>query len=130
MHMYNNQNRVKSLNKAKGDAGEKVAVEFLQKIGCRIIETNFRSGHKEIDIIAENENEVLNFIEVKARFENRFGKPVEAFNDNKKNNIIEVSHYFMNKFNIKKRAINYGLISIEFIERGGVVLIYFENTFD
>ena len=127
--MYS-KNKNKSLNKAKGDAGEKIAAEVLEKIGYRIIKTNFRSGHKEIDIIAESENGVLNFIEVKSRFENKFGKPVEAFDNNKKNKIIEISLFFMNKFNTGKKPVNYGLISIEFIEQGSVKLIYVENACD
>ena len=68
----------KSLNKTKGDRGEKIAAEFLQKIGYKIIKTKFRKGRNEIDIIAESENGVLNFIEVKTRFESKFGKPYEA----------------------------------------------------
>ncbi len=127
--MYN-RNKSKSLNKIKGDAGEKIAVEFLVKIGYKIIKTNFRYGHGEIDIIAESENEVLNFIEVKSRFESRFGKPIEAFDNNKKNKIIKISQFFMNKFNINKKPVSYGLISIEFIKQGGVILIYFENACD
>ncbi|MCL4542536.1 MAG: YraN family protein [Deltaproteobacteria bacterium] len=127
--MYN-RNKSKSLNKAKGDAGEKIAVEFLIKIGYKIIKTNFRSGHKEIDIIAESGNGVLNFIEVKSRFENRFGRPIEAVDNAKKDKIIKISQFFMNKFNISNKSVSYGLISIEFIERGGVILIYFENACD
>ncbi|MCL4428596.1 MAG: YraN family protein, partial [Deltaproteobacteria bacterium] len=56
-------------NKIKGDRGERVAAGFLEKIGYKIIKTKFRKGRNEIDIIAESENGVLNFIEVKTRFE-------------------------------------------------------------
>jgi Predicted endonuclease distantly related to archaeal Holliday junction resolvase len=73
----------KSLNKSKGDKGEIIAAEFLQKIGYKIIRTKFRRGRCEIDIIAESENGVLNFIEVKTRFESKFGKPYEAVDRNK-----------------------------------------------
>ncbi len=84
----------KSLNKAKGDEGEAVAAEFLEKIGYRIIKKNFKKGRREIDIIAENESGNLNFIEVKTRFKNRFGKPYEAVNKRKLSTIIEVSDFF------------------------------------
>ncbi|MDA8299512.1 MAG: YraN family protein [Deltaproteobacteria bacterium] len=125
----------KSLNKAKGDEGEAVAAEFLEKIGYRIIKKNFKKGRREIDIIAENESGNLNFIEVKTRFKNRFGKPYEAVNKRKLSTIIEVSDFFLmqsSASNIKNynKTIYYGIISIEYIERGSIKLIFFENILE
>lgn len=122
----------KSLNKSKGDKGEIIAAEFLQKIGYKIIRTKFRRGRYEIDIIAESENGVLNFIEVKTRFESKFGKPYEAVDRNKLKKIIEVSDFFLMNSNIdrEKKFINYGIVSIEYIERSSIKLIFFENIID
>ena len=122
----------KSLNKSKGDKGEIIAAEFLQKIGYKIIRTKFRRGRCEIDIIAESENGVLNFIEVKTRFESKFGKPYEAVDRNKLKKIIEVSDFFLMNSNIdrEKKFINYGIVSIEYIERSSIKLIFFENIID
>ena len=122
----------KSLNKSKGDKGEIIAAEFLQKIGYKIIRTKFRRGRYEIDIIAESENGVLNFIEVKTRFESKFGKPYEAVDRNKLKKIIEVSDFFLINSNIdrEKKFINYGIVSIEYIERSSIKLIFFENIID
>lgn len=122
----------KSLNKSKGDKGEIIAAEFLQKIGYKIIRTKFRRGRCEIDIIAESENGVLNFIEVKTRFESKFGKPYEAVDRNKLKKIIEVSDFFLMNSGIdrEKKFINYGIVSIEYIERSSIKLIFFENIID
>lgn len=122
----------KSLNKAKGDAGEIIAAEFLEKIGYKIIKTKFRKGRNEIDIIAESENGALNFIEVKARFENQFGKPYEAVDEKKLKKIIDVSNFFLINSNIdrEKRFINYGIVSIEYIEHSSIKLIFFENILE
>lgn len=49
-----------------GKEGEKMALQFLKDIGMRILEQNWRSGHKEIDIIAEDEGELV-IVEVKTR---------------------------------------------------------------
>ncbi|MHB1661029.1 MAG: YraN family protein [bacterium] len=131
-----NKNKVngksKSLNKVKGDEGEIIAAEFLEKIGYRIIKTKFRKGRNEIDIIAESENGALNFIEVKARFENRFGKPYEAVDRKKLKKIIDVSNFFLMNSNVdrEKRFINYGIVSIEYIERSSIKLIFFENILE
>ena len=122
----------KSLNKSKGDKGEIIAAEFLQKIGYKIIRTKFRRGRYEIDIIAESENGVLNFIEVKTRFESKFGKPYEAVDRNKLKKIIEVSDFFLMNSGIdrEKKFINYGIVSIEYIERSSIKLIFFEDIID
>jgi putative endonuclease len=122
----------KSLNKTKGDRGETIAAEFLQKIGYKIIKTKFRKGRNEIDIIAKSESGVLNFIEVKTRFESKFGKPYEAVDKNKLKKIIEVSNFFLMNSNIdrEKSFINYGIVSIEYIERSSIKLIFFENILD
>ena len=49
-----------------GEYGELLARAFLVREGFRIIETNYRFHHGEIDIVAE-EGEVLVFCEVKTR---------------------------------------------------------------
>ena len=122
----------KSLNKAKGNKGEAVATEFLEKIGYRIIKKNFKKGRNEIDIIAESKSNDLNFIEVKTRFESRFGKPYEAVDKKKISTIIDVSNFFMMQSNIKSdsKIIKYGVISIEYIERDSIKLIFFENILE
>ncbi|MFW0884419.1 YraN family protein [Candidatus Acidulodesulfobacterium sp. H_13] len=119
----------KSSNKAKGDRGEIIAAGFLEKIGYKIIKTKFGKGRGEIDIIAESESGVLNFIGVKTRFGSKFGKQYESA-DKKK--IIDASNFFLINSNIdrEKRLINYGIISIEYIECNSIKLIFFENIFE
>lgn len=52
-------------NKALGRLGEEMACDFLQSKGLHILERNWRSGHLEIDVIAEGDDG-LHFVEVKA----------------------------------------------------------------
>ncbi|HEC25673.1 MAG TPA: hypothetical protein ENI54_06675 [bacterium] len=122
----------KSLNKAKGDNGEIIAAGFLEKIGYKIIKTKFRKGCSEIDIIAESKSGVLNFIEVETRFESKLGKPYESADKKRLNRIINASNFFLMNYNIdrEKRLINYGIISIEYIECNSIKLIFFENIFE
>jgi putative endonuclease len=104
-----------------GKHGELLAVDFLQKAGYEILETNWVFRKAEIDIIALKGN-VLAIVEVKTRSSIAFGLPQEfvtpkkirlllmainAYVDqhncgyevrldiiaiNKKNNIFEVEH--------------------------------------
>ena len=62
---------------ALGETGERVAERWLARQGWRIIQRRFRSGHRDIDLVAERDGMVI-FVEVKARTGDRFGDPVEA----------------------------------------------------
>ncbi len=62
---------------ALGETGERIAERWLVRHGWRILQRRFRSGHRDIDLIAEREGTIV-FVEVKARSGNRFGDPVEA----------------------------------------------------
>jgi putative endonuclease len=57
-----------------GKEGEKLAVEFLQKNGYEILETNWVFQKAEIDVIAQKENTLV-VIEVKTRSSIDFGLP-------------------------------------------------------
>ena len=49
-----------------GQLGEKEAADIMRKNGFRVVETNWRFGHLEMDIIATNRKEIA-FVEVKTR---------------------------------------------------------------
>lgn len=57
-----------------GKLGEEVAVDFLQKNGYVILETNWTFQKAEVDIIAQKEN-TLAIVEVKTRSSIEFGLP-------------------------------------------------------
>ena len=70
-------------NRSKGAKGEKIACDYLLKNGYKILETNYHySKFAEIDIIA-SKNNVLIFVEVKARSTLNYGHPLEAISPNK-----------------------------------------------
>ena len=57
-----------------GKIGEDIAVDYLVGQGYRILERNWRSGHKEIDIIALKDDTLV-AVEVKTRKSNTYGEP-------------------------------------------------------
>jgi putative endonuclease len=65
-----------------GKFGEEMAVEFLQKNGYAILETNWVFQKAEIDIIAKKEN-ILAIVEVKTRSSIDFGLPQDFVNPKK-----------------------------------------------
>ena len=62
---------------AVGALGERVAERWLTRAGWRIVERRFRSGHRDIDLVARR-GRIVAFVEVKARRGLAFGDPVDA----------------------------------------------------
>jgi putative endonuclease len=60
-----------------GRASERLAARYLEARGYVILERNYRVGHKEVDLIVRRQDLVA-FVEVKARAGARFGHPLEA----------------------------------------------------
>ncbi len=68
---------------AMGERGEQVAAKWLHVHGWEIAERRFRSGHRDIDLVAtrtegENGARTVAFVEVKTRRSDSFGGPVSA----------------------------------------------------
>jgi putative endonuclease len=87
-----------------GKKGELIAIEYLKSRGYKILEMNWRTRHKEIDIIALDKNEIV-FIEVKTRKNNYFGDPEEAVNLKKQKFLINAAENYIisNKIDLDAR---------------------------
>jgi putative endonuclease len=66
-----------------GQIGEETACQIMRKKGFRVVETNWRFGHLEMDIIAINRKEIA-FVEVKTRTSTFGNKRPEEYVDNLK----------------------------------------------
>lgn len=76
-----------------GRAGEEVASRILQKKGYKIINRNFHSKLGEIDLIAID-GKTLVFVEVKTRWNEKFGLPEEAVTPRKLRSITKAAEYY------------------------------------
>jgi putative endonuclease len=81
-------------NKSFGDKGEKIAVNYLKTKGYNILETNWRTGRIELDIIAQIEK-IIVFVEVKTRKSDYYGFPEEAVNRQKQKNILDAAEVYL-----------------------------------
>ena len=86
-----------------GIIGEEEATKILQKKGFKILEHNWRMGHLEVDLIAEDKKEIV-FVEVKART-TTFGdrKPEENVDEIKKKRIIAAAKAYIKYHKIEKQ---------------------------
>ena len=83
-----------------GTWGEEMAVRFLERKGYTILERDWKSGHRDIDIIA-TDGEIIVFVEVKTRRNRMFGEPEEAIDYQKLRNLrVAINHF------VKYKCIN------------------------
>ncbi len=76
--------------KPLGDRGEAIAARHLELSGWRILDRNYRLGHKEIDLVAARDG-VVAFVEVKTRSGRGYGHPLEAITARKRREIRQVA---------------------------------------
>ena len=69
-------------NRAIGDYGEQIAVDFLVENDVEIVDRNIRTDYGEIDILGRKDG-ILIFFEVKTRRSVRYGNPEESVNKKK-----------------------------------------------
>ena len=118
-----------SNNKILGKLGEDSAAKFLEANGYTIVARNFRIRSAEIDIVARIDN-VIVFVEVKARSNIRHGLPVEAVNLRKQKKIIEAAGVFLQDENFCDCACRFDVVEVYL--RGELVeeIHQIENAFE
>lgn len=82
-----------------GSEGEAEAVKHLRAKGLEILETNWRFGQEEIDIIARDKNFLI-IAEVKTRSTNYFGEPETFVNKQKQRHLIKAAGAYIDKNNL------------------------------
>ena len=68
-----------------GQIGEKLARDYLEKNGFKILEQNYRTKYAEIDLVAEKPmkffgKKTLVFVEVRTKVGENFGSPEDTIN--------------------------------------------------
>ena len=97
-----------------GRFGESAAAKYLKKHGYRILARNYKASHNEIDIIAEDKENLV-FIEVKTRTENSYQTPIEAVMPAKQKRTIAAARAYLYKSGSDKR-IRFDIIEV-YLER-------------
>lgn len=102
------------LNKRQiGTNKEKIAAKFLVDNGYKILEHNFYTNIGEIDIIAKDKDYLV-FIEVKYRFNNKYGLGYEAVTKKKQKTIYKVAEFYMYKNKISfDSKVRFDVVSID-----------------
>lgn len=82
-----------------GACGEEAAKNYLLQNGFTIRNTNWRWGHKELDIVAVK-GQTLHVVEVKTRTVNSLIDPLASVNRQKQRNTLFAANAYMRCFGL------------------------------
>lgn len=109
-----------------GALGEELAVEFLEKNGYEILETNWTFQKAEVDIIAKKDS-VLAVIEVKTRSSIDFGLPQDFVKPKKIQLLVKaINEYVIS--NDLDLEVRFDIIAIQ-KENKGFIIEHIEDAF-
>ena len=110
-----------------GIKGEQIAVAYLKKEGYKILVRNWYYDHKEVDIIAQQGEEIV-IVEVKTREGDYYEEPWEAISTRKIRNLVEVADAWLNQNAIDLET-RFDVISIIFLDDVTYELTHFPGAF-
>jgi len=110
-----------------GKKGEELARFYLIGKGYHLLDLNWHYGHKEIDIIARQGNEIV-VVEVKTRMENYAEEPWEAISTGKIRNLVEAADAWLILRDVEMET-RFDVISIVMKKDGNHSLEHFERAF-
>lgn len=102
---------VPGIRQLLGARGERVAARYLRRRGYAIVRRNYRGRHGEVDLIALD-GEVLVFVEVKTRAQDRYGDPLEAVDVRKQRQIVGVAEEFIRAHDLHDRAVRFDVVGL------------------
>lgn len=105
-----------SKNGELGAFGESMAGRFLIDKGYSILETNWRSGNLEIDIIA-SKNQSISLVEVKTRASNSYGGAVDQLTKQKIANLKRAAVKYSIQHSFPLKNLNLEFIAIDLDKR-------------
>lgn len=94
-----------------GERGEEIAKSYLINKGYIVYGTNWRFGKFEIDLIADDGEEIV-FVEVKTRSNLNFGTPEEAVGPEKEAALLHAADVYLKNIDTPV-SVRFDIIAIE-----------------
>ena len=99
-----------------GKRGEEVALEYLLQRGMKLLERNWRCGHKELDLVMEEEG-FIRIVEVRTREYPSIVEPFESITVQKRSRVIAAAKGYMaqkGKFLQGGKEVVFDIVSVLF----------------
>ncbi len=113
-----------------GKRGEKLAAQYLRRLGYKIVAQGDRSSFGELDIVAVDGRTVV-FVEVKTRHSHEAGHPAEAIDLEKQRRLARVALAYLKRHGLLECAARFDVIAITWPEGSGRPTIeHLKNAFE
>ena len=110
-----------------GALGERVAARWLERRGWEVLARRFRSGHRDLDLVARRAG-VVAFVEVKARRGLALGDPVAAVGRWKQRQLARSAWIWIDRHGRPGEAYRFDVIGVVF-GAAGVRVRHVEDAF-
>ncbi|MBP8725339.1 MAG: YraN family protein [Saprospiraceae bacterium] len=110
-----------------GKRGEVIARNHLEGKGYRILDSNWRHGKTELDIVALH-GSILVFVEVKTRSSSWFGEAAAFVDERKEALIQEAAAAYMTQKNYNWE-VRFDVIGVQLAANGSFELNHYEDAF-
>lgn len=100
-----------------GRLGERLAAAHLEARGYRMREANFRCRYGEIDLVAEDGQDLV-FVEVKTRRGSAYGLPEEAVDARKARKLQDVACSYLEQHNLAECSWRIDVVAVQFSVSG------------
>jgi len=109
-----------------GQKGEDIAARYLEQHGYVVLDRNWRSGHKELDLVVRKDNTVV-FVEVKTRTGTDYGDPWNFVDNRKIRRIVNSADAYI-RFRCIDLDVRFDIVSIT-VEDGDFKVEHIEEAF-
>ena len=117
-----------------GRLGERLAAEFLEARGYRVLDANYRFQREEVDLVCfqptpANDGGELVFVEVKTRRGAGFGPPEAAVTPAKQAAIKRVAEAWLLERRMMPSPVRFDVVAVTLDARDRAAVEHFENAF-
>lgn len=111
-----------------GASAEVAAAAELGRRGYRIVGSNYRCRHGEIDLLAKD-GDCLVFVEVRCKRTDTFGSPAESITLAKQRRLITTAQHYIEEHNLNEVACRFDVVEVHEVDGRLVVKDILKNAF-
>ena len=108
--------------------GEDAAAAYLERIGCTVVERNWRCPTGEVDIVALD-GRTLVIVEVKTRKTSTAGTPEEAVSPTKQRRLVRIARHYLAHAGLEDTDVRFDVIAIRPIAEDRALLRHHRAAF-
>mgnify|MGYP000062616603 CR=1 FL=1 len=112
----------------KGRWGERLAAEYLERNGFRILWRDWRDGHRDLDIVAVDADQLV-VVEVKTRRAGSFLAPELAVDARKRRNLAIAAAKFVSAYGIEF-PLRFDIVTVTGGDGGECEINHIEDAFN